>query len=156
MTKLITSPVGKISFSALNRKVKKAPTDTEATVFTLRLEIDGRTEEGAAFKKAVAEVNKGCIGTKHASDADHFTVQASTKFQPDVLTSEGEKLSAEEIPSLKGGTASMVLAPYLGNKLGGSLNLVTVVLGETELFEGNKEAEEAKRAAVLAALNKHK
>jgi len=128
MSDLITSPLGTIKFCALNRKVTKKPTDTEPTVYTLKLEFDGDDPKAQEFKASVESVNPGLIGTKHASKPGNFTVQASTKFTVDVYGQDGTKF--EEVPGVANGQASMVVKPYTKNQLGGSLNLIAAVLAE--------------------------
>ena len=138
---LITSPLGEIRFLALRNKVKKKPNDTEATVFAVRLEFDGTKKENLEFKKKLEAINSAIIGTKSAAPGN-FTVQASSKYDVKVIDNLGNQLDKAEYPSFpKGssGTASIVIKPYTGNKLGGSINLVAVGLGELQLAEFEKK-----------------
>ena len=155
MSELIKSPFGKITFSALNRKVKRKQDDTEATVYTLRLEFDGNTPEGATFKSQIEEVNDRIIGTKNASAPGFFTVQASSKFPVMVVDKDGHEFDFEAIPSITEGHAKMMVRPYTGNSLGGSINLVAVGLGDYVEYQGADEdgkTSEERRAEAKAKL----
>lgn len=157
MSEAILSPKGSIQFCALTRKVKKKPQDTENTVYTVRLEFNGSAKGVASFRKRIEAVNKAIIGTKHASKPGNFTVQASTKFTVNVGDEEGRRLKLEEIPSyIKSGTAAIVVMPYTGNKLGGSLNLQDVILYDYEEGEFSNEGEEVVAERLKAAVAKLK
>lgn len=135
----ITSPVGKILFLALRNPVPAIYGDSESPkVYVCRLEIDGTTAEGKAFRKEVEAINPNIIGTKNAKEG-HYTVKAASKYLPTVFDSEGEAIKEKDsLPFFsKGstGTARMQIKPFTGNKLGGSINLLTVQLFDLELVK---------------------
>lgn len=155
---LITSPLGTIQFMALAYKVRKSPEDTERSVYTIRLEFDGNTKEGKAFRKTVESINANLIGTKNASAPGHFTVSAKSKFDVKVLDADGTQLLGEEIPKFtKGSTgqAVMMVKPYTGNALGGTLNLVGVGIHALDLVEAEETQSSGAIDALREALKQH-
>ena len=140
---LLTSPVGTIQYMAIKNKVRNKPTDEEASVYTVRLEFDGNTEEGKAYKKTVEGINSALIGTKNASQKGNFTVKASTKWYPKVIDSTGELITQEEAPVFypkSTGQAAMTVKAFTGNSLGGSLNLVGIAISHLDLAEKPEES----------------
>ena len=154
MSNLITSPVGEIKFMALSHKVRKKPGDEEATVYTMRLEFEGTNQEALAFKEQLEAINPSLIGTKTVNKAGNFTVNASSKFEVKVLDSDGNQLTADQVPSFpKGSTgqASMVVKPYTGNSLGGTINLIAVGLKDLNLAEATGSSNDSSHLDELRA-----
>lgn len=147
MNQLITSPAGTIVFSRLRNT-------GDGTVLNLR--FDGTTDQEKEFKAAIAEVNPSLIGTKSKkiTKEGQFTVQAKSKYQPQVIDSTGNLLNETEdgIPSISSGTASMVVKPGTSEK-GNYINLVTVVLGnDIEIWTGDEESAAERRARIEEAM----
>lgn len=147
---MITSPKGTIVFMALDKPVRNKYKDREE--YSLRLEFDGSETE---FRKQIEEINPGLVVTSNVTKEGNYRVNASTKFQPNVLDADGNSLS-DYIPSGGSGTtgtAIMVVKPFKGNK-GGSINLDSVAIlelettGETNAGSGSVDA---LRAALKAA-----
>ena len=135
---LLESPTGNIQFLAIKNMVKNKQQDTEASVYTIRLEFDGSTKEGKEFKSAIEKINNRIVSTQHASKPGNYTVKASTSFYPKVVDSEGNLVSQEDAPVFYAGstgTATMIVKPYTGNKLGGAINLVGIAIHTLELAE---------------------
>jgi len=136
MSTYITSPTGTIQFLALNRKVAKDMNAGSSEGYAIRLKFDGATAEGAEFKAAIAKINPNLIGTKHTDTKSEYTVRAFTLFAPEVMDGNGNTM--EELPNFykdSVGTAVMVVQPYLGNSLGGTINLAGVVIHSIETTE---------------------
>lgn len=136
---LLTSPVGEIQFLALNNPVKKYIGDDAPLVYTVRLKFDSSTSEGAEWKKTIEAINPNLIGTKHTDSKTEYTVRASTKFKVETTDSKGNTL--EEAPmffSDSKGTARMIVQPYTGNKMGGSINLMAVVINSLDSGSSEK------------------
>lgn len=137
---LLTSPVGEIQFMALNNPVKKYIGDDAPLVYTVRLKFDGSTKEGKEWKKTISDLNENLLGTKHTGNKDEYTVRASTKFEVQVTDSNGNAL--EETPMFfkdSKGTAKMIVQPYTGNSMGGSINLVAVVIESIDVGETSSD-----------------
>lgn len=147
---MIISPAGNIKFVALNRKVKRKPTDAENTVYTIKLEFDGSEPGVAEFKSQIEDVNPGLIGTKGASKPGNFTVQASTRYEVEVFDGEGNTIL--DVPSISEGKAIMGVTPNTKNPLGGSLYLNEVGLLEYVEYEGSSEAD--RKQSILDAIKK--
>lgn len=140
MSDLIKSPVGEIQFMALNNKVKKNVSEDSPEGYTIRLKFDGTTNEGATFRETVEKINANLVGTKHVNKEGEYTVRAFTKFDVEVFDSEGNTL--EERPNFfkdSTGTASMIIKPYTGNSMGGTINLVAVVINELDTSESSAD-----------------
>lgn len=136
-TELITSPEGTIEFMALRFKVAKKPTDEEKTVYAVKLSFEDNAAN-QSFKNQIQAINPKLVGTNPDAPG-RFTVRASSKYEVRVLDTSGNKITQSEIPVMtKGstGTAVVMLKPYMGNKLGGSLNLVGVAITSLDLAEG--------------------
>lgn len=176
-TQFWESPVGNIVFSALNRRVPKGingakkfnalrkdlgryPSDAEAEeagitlVYSIKLEFDGSTAEGKAWKAKVTELNENIVGLAKATQPGNFTVQATSKFPVVVTDAQGTELIGDNIPSLSGGTAKMLVSPYKGNELGGSINLVGVNIREAVLWDSStkEDRQTAKTEAIKRML----
>jgi len=147
---LLTSPTGTIQFLALNKPVAKYIGDGAPLVYTVRLKFDSATKEGAAWKKSIEDLNPNLIGTKHTDSKTEFTVRAATKFEVKVTDGNGNEM--EEAPMFfkdSKGTAKMIVAPYTGNSMGGSINLIAVVV---ESLESGSSTETSGREAKLNEL----
>lgn len=153
----LTSPIGEIQFMALAKPVKKYIGDDAPLVYTIRLKFDGSTNEGKAWKKEIEKINPNLIGTKHTNSSTEFTVRASTKFEVKVTDSKGNEL--EEAPMFFGdskGTAKMVVEPWTGNSMGGSINLAAVVIDtlDNSTSGGDRESKLDALKATLAQATK--
>ena len=174
-TQFWESPIGNIVFSSLNRRVPKGingakkfqqlkkdlgryPSDTEAEddgitlVYSVKLEFDGNTTEGKAWREKVSALNDNIVGRAKATQPGNFTVQATSKFPVVVTDATGTELVGEAIPSLSGGTAKMLVSPYKGNELGGSLNLIAVNVKEAVLWDSSTQDE--RQAAKAEAIKR--
>jgi len=176
-TQFWESPVGNIVFSALNRRVPKGvngskkfnalkkelgryPSDEEAEnagitlVYSVRLEFDGNTAEGKDWKAKVSALNENIVGRTSATQPGNFTVQATSKFPVIVTDAEGTSLEGSAIPSLSGGKAKMLVTPYQGNALGGSINLVAVNIKEAVVWDSStkEDRQTAKEEAIKRML----
>lgn len=132
-TGYITSPKGEIQFLALNRKVAKDMKPDSAEGYAIRLKFDGSTKEGQEFKAKIAALNPNLIGTRHVDNKGDFTVRAFTMYAPEVMDGQGNTL--EDLPNFykdSKGVATMVVQPYTGNALGGSITLAGVVIHSIE------------------------
>lgn len=151
-TDLLTSPTGEIQFMALANPVSKKIGDDANKVYGVRLKFDASTEEGKAWKEAITSINSSLIGTTHVNSKNEFTVRAFSKFQPKVTDAKGNEI--EEMPYFfndSKGTAKLIVQPYTKNKLGGTINLVAVVICSLE--SGQKtEGREERLAALKNAL----
>lgn len=153
----LTSPIGEIQFMALAKPVKKYIGNDAPLVYTIRLKFDGSTNEGKAWKKEIEKINPNLIGTKHTNSSTEFTVRASTKFEVKVTDSKGNEL--EEAPMFFGdskGTAKMVVEPWTGNSMGGSINLAAVVIDtlDNSTSGGDRESKLDALKATLAQATK--
>lgn len=140
---LLTSPVGEIQFMALNNKVSKTVSNDSELGYTVRIKYTNKTKEGAEWEKTIKAINPALVSTKHAEKAGEYTVRAFTKFDPLVLDAQGNEV--EEKPNFYAnskGKASMTISPFMGNKLGGAINLVAVTIHELE--EGEAPVSTAK------------
>lgn len=149
-TELLTSPKGEIQFLALANPVSKVPGAEDNKVYTVRLKFDSSTKEGAAWKKTVESINPNIVGTKHTNTKTEYTVRATSKYQPKVTDAKGNEL--EEMPmffSDSSGTAKIIIQPYYGNKMGGAINLVAVVI--CDLDAGTPASSREDRLAQLKA-----
>lgn len=162
MTNKLTSPVGNILFSRLKApfKAREGANELEAKddgKYILKLEIDGTTAEGKAFKEAISSVNSKIVTASET--AGHYCVKARSQFPPNVFTVDGgtEKLAVEDIPLITGGTAIMTVSTSNKNPLGGSISLLNVVLGDITELEANGESAEERKAryaeSIQAAIN---
>ena len=157
---LITSPKGEIQFLALNRKVAKDLKPDSAQGYAIRLKFDGNTEEGKAFKDVISKINPSLIGSKHVDVKGEYTVRAFTQFELSVVDAAGNDM--EEKPNFykdSKGVARMIVQPYTKNELGGTINLIGVVIHNLEAGEATSEgstgtsSREDLRAALQAAIN---
>lgn len=142
-TDYLTSPIGEIQFMALNRKVTKKPgpqSDENPLGYSITLKFDTTTKEGKAWKDTISKINPALIRTKHSVKPSEYNVGAFTQFDTlVVLDADGNTLDTKPnfFPSSTG-TAQMVVAPYTGNKLGGAINLVGVVIHQVTHAEGEE------------------
>lgn len=152
-TSYLTSPKGEIQFLALNRKVSKDLTKDSVEGYAVRIKYSSATKEGAAWKATIAAINPNLIGTKHVNSKDEYTVRAFSKFLPEVLDNNGNNM--DEMPNFYKdsiGTATMVVTPYTGNAMGGTINLVGIVIHNIEEGENTGSGEVNGREAVLENL----
>lgn len=144
---IIISPVGDIVFSALRTPRENSYAPEKGAKYSCRLEFDGSTEEGKAFREAVAAVNPGIISTKNTSSPDHFRVNASSKYAVKVYNESHERYAQEEIPLITAGKASIMVVPYTGSR-GGSIKLIGVLLKDDfEVLQTDTEVEYVDRVA---------
>lgn len=132
----ITSPKGEIIFMALNRKVAKAMTEGSPEGYMIKLRFNSNNKDHAEFKAAIAAINPNLIGTRNIENKGDFTVRAFSLFAPEVVNGNGDAM--EEIPNFykdSKGTATMVVQPYTGNSLGGTITLAGVVIHELDSSE---------------------
>jgi hypothetical protein len=153
-TNYLTSPKGEIQFMALNRKVSKDMKDDSVQGYVVRLKFNDTTAEGAAWRKTIAAINPNLIGTKNVNNKNEYTVKAFSRYLPEIIDGNGDQL--EDIPNFfasSTGTASIVVQPYTGNSLGGTINLAAVVIHDIDVGENSAgTGAEGGREAVLAAL----
>lgn len=139
----IRSPVGELQFLALNNKVAKDLKPDSDEGYAVRLKFTTATPEGAQFKKDIAAINANLIGTKHVNNKNEYTVRAFSKFLPVVVDSNDNEM--EELPNFYSestGTASMVVLPYMGNAMGGSLTLQAIKIEALEVGEAPTDKRE--------------
>lgn len=151
-TSYLTSPQGEIQFLALNRKVAKDMKADSAEGYAVRIKYTTATKEGAEWKKTISAINPNLIGTKHVDNKDEYTVRAFSIYMPEVIDGNGNTL--EELPNFyktSTGVASMVVTPYTGNSMGGTINLAGIVIHEIDVGEA-PEGAGANREEVLAKL----
>ena len=157
---LITSPKGEIQFLALNRKVAKDLKPDSAQGYAIRLKFDGNTEEGKAFKDVISKINPNLIGSKHVDVKGEYTVRAFTQFELSVVDAAGNNM--EEKPNFykdSKGIARLIVQPYTKNELGGTINLIGVVIHSLEAGEATSEgstgtsSRDDLRAALQAAID---
>lgn len=149
----LTSPKGEIQFLALNRKVAKDLKADSPEGYAVRIKFNTKTKEGAAWKTAIEKINPNLVGTKHVDSKDEYTVRAFSKYMPEVLDNNGNNM--EDLPNFyktSKGTATMVVTPYMGNAMGGTINLAGIVIHEIEEGEGDGGGETTGREAVLDQL----
>lgn len=135
-TNYITSPKGEIQFLALNRKVSKDLKADSVQGYAVRVKYDSSTKEGKDFKSAIESINPNLIGTKHVNNKNEFTIRAFSQFMPEVLDGKGNNM--EELPNFYNdstGVATLVVTPYMGNAMGGTINLAGVVIHEIDVGE---------------------
>lgn len=150
----LTSPVGEIQFLALNNKVSKKMALPNSTYegpkgYAARVKFDSNTKEGAKWRKEIEAINPNLIGIKHVSQPGEFTVRAFSLYKPEVR--DGNNNPLEEAPNFYAdskGTARMVVTPYTGNSLGGTINLAAVMIYTLE----NKEQDQGDKLDRLAQL----
>lgn len=149
----IMSPVGEIVFMALNRKVKKNQSPDSPEGYTVRLKFDTSNPEHAEWKKTVSKINRNIVVTgREGYTGTEFDMKAFSLYKPEIGDKDGNTL--EEVPNFyKGstGTARMVVQPYTGNELGGSINLTAVIINNIETNE-EEGATGAERESVLTRL----
>lgn len=155
---LLTSPKGTIQFLALNRKVAKDMKPNSTQGYAIRLKFDGTTTEGKAWKDTIAKLNPNLIGSKHIDNKGEFTVRAFTQFEVSVVDGAGNDVTdAPNFYKDSTGTARMIVQPYTGNELGGTINLVGVVIHSIEnaTAEGSTgtSSRDDLRAQLQAAIN---
>ena len=149
----ITSPTGNIKFLALRTPVKTY--DGTKDVYKIRLEIDGTTPEGMAFREAISQVNAKKIVTDGCAEG-HFAVNAQSQYEPKVLNAAGEEVEAPYFNSKEDtGTAFFqALVDTRGKQ--GTLHLTGVVLQDLELTEKSETSTTAVLDGLRAAIEKTK
>lgn len=153
---LLTSPKGEIQFLALNRKVAKDMKPNSTQGYAVRLKFDETTAEGKAWKATISKINPNLIGNKHVNSKTEYTVRAFTQFEVSVVDGAGNDVS--ESPNFfkdSKGEARMIVQPYTGNELGGTINLVGVVINNIEHAEneGGMSSRDELRAQLQAAID---
>jgi len=153
---LLTSPVGDITFLAVNRPV----TNTKGNeVYSIRLAFDSKKD--AEFISQISDINSNKPVTAQSyrgkSDAvkailaeGKTLISAETKFEVALYDSDGEKL--EEAPMFfadSKGTAQMIVQPYTKSERGGTINLVSVIIHSVEGAESSSTGDRETRLAAL-------
>ncbi len=146
---LIMSPLGDVQFAALKNKVRKNMSDTEPSVYAIRVNFSDSN-----FKDLISEINPRILGTNNATNKGDYTVQATSTFQPKVFAPDGTLLEGDEIPFYtkeSSGTATIAVKPYTG-KMGSGIRLVAVHFHTLDIVEGENNNSEENRAASLERL----
>lgn len=104
MKEYIISPEGGIKFMAIKTPVKSF--DGESKIYTVRLEFDGSSADGLAFKKELAEINDKKIVSdpSKVSKEGNFLVSFNSAYAPIVLDSKGNRLETDELPRFNSST----------------------------------------------------
>lgn len=163
---LLTSPVGSISFMAVENPVKQSKA-SDKEVYTIKIAYDNVKDKD--FLAQVAEINDAKVVTaqtyrgkvqeiKDLLATGKSLVSANSNYKPELYDSKGNKL--DEAPMFftdSKGTAQMIVQPWKGDK-GGTINLIGVIIHSVEGAEGTASSGEDResrlaqlRAAVEAA-----
>jgi hypothetical protein len=153
----ILSPEGTLHFASVKTPRKNA--FSGKTEYSVRLEIDGSTEEGEAFRKTLNKINKNLI----VEDAEglkegHYIINArsSSEHKPAVFDINMDDMEDEDVPMIESGTARVLVSPFTTkNKKGGGINLVGIQLLDVVEYQGAEPPDrDALRAKLKAALGK--
>lgn len=130
------TPVGAIQYMSLARPTKKGQ-------YTIKLQFDGNTEEGAQLRNILKELDplKIIMATKDGKlvgpTSKHYNVIFSSNYVPRlILDAQGNELTGDEIPFFDSRTDSgrAAVTFYVNTKEGKNyINLKNVILGNLDL-----------------------